>query len=146
MVMEVEIGEKVETEEGVEIRTTIWRYVVTPAPPLEELVKIQKVEADDQIEIAKIEILPGLELGVDVPGSIPGPPQKMSFRIVATSQNKGLASMIRTQITIEDPSTGEKHTTGIDEFVDSGGMTGPHLGFFVEEKPWVAYVEVRVVP
>lgn len=119
--------------------------VVTAYPPLQELVKIHKVEADDQIEIAKVEILPGFGLQVDRPGSTPRPPQ-MSFTIVATSRNKGPAGTIRTQITIEDPLTGETKTTGVDEFVESGGMTGPHLGFFVEEKPWAAYVEVHVVP
>lgn len=139
-----EIIEKVEMEEGVEIRKAVREYVVTPAPPLEEFVKIQKVETDDQVEITKIEILPGFGLQVDRPGSTPRPPQ-MSFRIVVTSRNKGPASTIRTQITIEDPSGGEKHATRVDEFVDSGGTTGPHLGFFVEEKPWVAYVEVRVI-
>jgi len=134
--------ERVETEEGIEIRRTVRQYAL--GPPLEELVRIQEVEADDQIEITKVEILPGVGLQVDRPGSTPRPPQ-ISFIIVATSQNKGPASTIRTQITIEDPLTGEKKTTGVDEFVESGGMTGPHLGFFVEQKPWVAYVEVRVV-
>ena len=146
MVMEVEIGERVETEEGVEIRRTIWRYVVTPAPPLEEAVKVQKVETDDQIEIVGIDITPGPGcLEVIEPGWTPGPP-KMCFNVWVTSRNKGPARTLRTRITIEDPLTGEKHTAELDDFIGSGGTVAPGLGFHVEQKRWVAHVEVRVVP
>jgi hypothetical protein len=46
----------------------------------------------------------------------------------------------------EDPLTGEKHMTELDDFIGSGGTVRPGLGFHVESKRWVAYVEVRVVP
>jgi len=147
MRMVEEIIEKVETEEGVEIRRTVREYVVTLALPLDEAVKIQKVETDDQIEIVKIDITPGggACLQVVEPGSTPPPPH-MCFSILVTSRNKGPARTIRTRITIEDPSTGKKHTTGFDEFVDSGGtISPPLLGFHVEQKRWVAHVEVRVI-
>jgi hypothetical protein len=141
-----EIMEKVETEEGVEIRRTVREYLVTPFPPLEEAVKIQKVETDDQIEVV------GIDLGYG-PGSIqffkPGstpPPPHMSFNVWVTSRNNGPARTLRTRITIEDPLTGEKHTAELDDFIGSGGTVRPGLGFHVEPKRWVAYVEVRVVP
>jgi len=146
MVMEVEIGERVETEEGFEIRRTIWRYLVTPAPPLEEAVKIQKVEANDQIEIVGIDITPGTScLEVIEPDWTPHPP-KMCFNVWVTSRNKGPARTLRTRIMIEDPLTGEKHTAELDDFIGSGGTVRPGLGFHVEQKRWVVHVEVRVVP
>lgn len=147
MVMVVEKVEIVETEEGAEIRETVRGYVVTPAPPLEEAVKVQKVETDDQIEIVGIDITPGTAAcsGSREPGWTPGPPQ-MCFMVWVTSRNNGPARMIRTRITIEDPLTGEKHTAELDEFVGSGGTVRPGLGFHVEQKRWVAHVEVRVVP
>jgi len=148
MVIEVERVEIVDTEEGAEIRETVREYyVVTPVPPLEEAVKVQEVETDDQIEIVGIDITPGTAAcsGIREPGWTPGPPN-MCFGVWVTSRNNGPARTLRTQITIEDPLTGEKHTTGVDEFVDSGGTTSPGLGFFAEPKSWVVYVEVRVVP
>jgi len=143
----MEIGQKVETEEGVEIRRTVRRYVVTPVPPLEEAVKVQKVETDDQIEIVGIDITPGPGACVQIlkPGSTPGPPNHMCFNVWVTSRNKGPARTIRTRITIKDPLTGEEHTAKLDEFIGSGGTVRPGLGFHVEPKRWVAYVEVRVV-
>ncbi len=142
-----EIMEKVETEEGVEIRRTVKEYLVTPFPPLEEAVKIQKVETDDLIEIVGIDITPGTAAcsGSREPGWTPGPPQ-MCFGVWVTSRNNGPARTLRTRITIEDPLTGEKHTAELDDFIGSGGTVRPGLGFSVEPKRWVAYVEVRVVP
>ncbi len=103
-------------------------YWVTPAPPLEELVKITP--------------------GVGPPGGCRGPapcPPHISFMVMATSRNPGPAGTIHTQITIEDPLAGKTHTTHVDEFVDHNAQTGPHLGFIVEPKRWIAHVEVRVV-
>ena len=119
-------------------------YWVRPVPPLEELVRIGNVEADAQIEVAQVEITPG----VGPPGGCRGPapcPPRISFMVVATSRNHGPAGTIRTQITIEDSLTGEIHTTHVDEFVEHDAQTGPHLGFIVEPKRWIAHVEVRVV-
>ena len=146
MVMVEEIVERVETEEGVEIRRTVREYVVTPALPLDEAVKIQKVEADDQIEIVGIDLGygPGC-VQVFKPGSTPGPPH-MCFNVLVTSRNNGPARTLRTRITIEDPLTGEKHTAELDDFIGSGGTVRPGLGFHVEQKRWVVHVEVRVVP
>jgi len=140
-----EIFEKVETEEGVEIRRTVREYVITPFPPLEEAVKIQKVETDDQIEVVGIDLGygPG-SIQLFMPGSTPPPPH-MSFNVWVTSRNNGPARTLRTRITIEDPLTGEKHTAELDDFVGSGGTVRPGLGFSVEPKRWVAYVEVRMV-
>jgi hypothetical protein len=147
VVMVVEIGEKVETDEGVEIRTRVVQYVVTPVPPLEEAVKVQKVETDDQIEIVGIDITPGTAAcsGIREPGWTPGPPN-MCFGVWVTSRNNGPARTLKTRITIEDPLTGEKHTAELDDFIGSGGTVRPGLGFHVAQKRWVAYVEVRVVP
>ena len=146
MRMVEEIVERVETEEGVEFRRTVREYVVTPAPPLEEAVKVQKVETDDQIEIVGIDITPGPGcLEIVKPGWTPGPP-KMCFGVWVTSRNNGPARTLRTRITIEDPLTGEKHTAELDDFIGSGGTVRPGLGFHVDQKRWVAYVEVRVVP
>jgi hypothetical protein len=146
MRMVEEIVERVETEEGVEFRRTVREYVVTPAPPLEEAVKIQKVETDDQIEIVGIDLGygPG-SIQLFMPGSTPPPPH-MSFNIWVTSRNNGPARTLKTRITIEDPLTGEKHTTELDDFIGSGGTVRPGLGFHVDQKRWVVYVEVRVVP
>jgi len=144
--MVMEIVERVETEKGVEIRTRVMEYVVTPAPPLEEAVKIQKVETDDQIEIMGIDITPGPGcVEVIKPGWTPGPP-KMCFEVWVTSRNNGPARTLKTRITIEDPLTGEKHTTELDDFIGSGGTVRPGFGFHVAQKRWVVHVEVRVVP
>ncbi len=139
-----EIIERVETGQGVKPRRTVRVYRVTPIPPLEDLVKIGKVEADEQIEIVGVEITPGVGPPGGCRGPVPCPP-RISFMVVATSRNHGPAGTIRTQITIEDPLTGETHTTHVDEFVEHDAQTGPHLGFIVEPKRWIARVEVRVV-
>lgn len=146
MRMVEEIVERVETEEGVEFRRTVREYVVTPFPPLDEAVKIQKVETDDQIEIVGIDLGygPGC-IQIFKPGSTPLPPH-MCFNVWVTSRNNGPARTLRTRITIEDPLTGEKHTAELDDFIGSGGTVRPGLGFHVEPKRWVVYVEVRVVP
>ncbi len=146
MVMEVEIVERVETEEGVEFRTRVVEYVVTPFPPLEEAVKVQRVETDDQIEIVGIDITPGPGcLEIRKPGWTPGPPT-MCFGVWVSSRNNGPARTLKTRITIEDPLTGEKHTAELDDFIGSGGTVSPGLGFHVDQKRWAVYVEVRVVP
>lgn len=145
MVIMVEIVERVETEKGVEIRTRVVEYVVTPFPPLEEAVQIQRVETDDQIEIEGIDITPGPGcVEIIKPGWTPGPP-KMCFGVWVTSRNNGPARTLKTRITIEDPLTGEKHTAELDDFIGSGGTVRPGLGFHVDQKRWMVHVEVREV-
>jgi hypothetical protein len=146
MVMVEEIVERVETDEGIEIRTTVVQYVVTPFPPLEEAVKVQKAETDDQIEIIGIDLGygPGC-IQIFKPGDTPSPPH-MCFNVWVASRNNGPARTLKTRITIEDPLTGEKHTAELDDFIGSGGTVRPGLGFHVAQKHWVVHVEVRVVP